>query len=137
MFSGAPEYHTAALRRYARAIGVAFQISDDIIDLVSTDSGKTPGTDLREGIPTLPVLYTLADPDADPRLCELVSRPIRDDAQVAEAVALLRESPGLQRARDTLTDHADAARAALAELPPSPAVRALGSLIPFVVDRSS
>ena len=53
---------------------MAFQISDDIIDICSTDSGKTPGTDLREGVPTLPVLYTLADPAADPRLRELVVR---------------------------------------------------------------
>ena len=94
MFSGAPEHETAALRRYGRAVGMAFQISDDIIDIASTDSGKTPGTDLREGVRTLPVLYTLADPAADPRLRELVSGPITLESELREAVELLRCSPG-------------------------------------------
>src|SRR6195952_4296481 len=52
MFSGASAADTSALRRFGRAVGVAFQISDDIIDIASLDSGKTPGTDLREGVPT-------------------------------------------------------------------------------------
>lgn len=136
MFSGASDEHTKLLRRYARSIGLAFQISDDIIDLTSVDSGKTPGTDLREGVKTLPVLYTLADPAADPRLRELVAGPIADDAAIAEAVALLRDSPGMARARAMLDSSAAHARDALAGLPPSPAVDALASLIPFVVDRS-
>ena len=93
MFSGAREEETAALRRYGRAVGMAFQISDDIIDISSTDSGKTPGTDLREGVRTLPVLYTLADPAADPRLRELVSGPITSE-ELREAVELLSCSPG-------------------------------------------
>ncbi|MEJ7649373.1 MAG: polyprenyl synthetase family protein [Nakamurella sp.] len=136
MFSGATEQQIGALRRYSRAIGVAFQISDDILDLTSTDSGKTPGTDLREGVPTLPVLFTLADPDADPRLTQLVSGPIADEAGIAEARELLRESTGMRRAKDVLGDYAAAARAALADLPPSSSVDALGSLLPFVVDRT-
>ena len=61
MFSGASETDTKAMRRFGRAVGVAFQISDDIIDIASLDSGKTPGTDLRAGVATLPVLYTLAE----------------------------------------------------------------------------
>lgn len=136
IFSGASEAETAALRSYGRGIGMAFQISDDIIDLTSTDSGKTPGTDLRAGVPTLPVLYTLADPNSDPRLVSLVAGPITDDAEVAEAVGLLRDSPGMTKAQRTLAGYADRARAALAELPASPAVDALGSLVPFVVARS-
>ena len=73
MFSKAEPEHVLALRGFGRAIGTAFQISDDIIDITSENSGKTPGTDLREGVPTLPVFYTLADTSADPRLVELVS----------------------------------------------------------------
>src|ERR671929_205111 len=68
MFSGAPAEHVAAMGRFGEIIGTAFQVSDDIIDIASPsgDSGKTPGTDLREGVATLPVLYTLAadGPDA-------------------------------------------------------------------------
>jgi len=136
MFSGASEVEIDSLRRYGRAIGVAFQISDDIIDLTSADSGKTPGTDLREGIPTLPVLYTLADPDADPRLMSLVSAPISAEHELAEAVALLRASPGMTQARRMLARYADQAQAALASLPSSAAADALGSLVPFVIERS-
>ena len=74
---------------------MAFQISDDIIDIASDDSGKTPGTDLREGVRTLPVLYTLADPAADPRLRELVSGPITAEHEVIRGrrpAALLRRA---------------------------------------------
>ncbi len=136
MFSGASDAQVASLRRYGRALGVAFQVSDDIIDIASVDSGKTPGTDLREGVPTLPVLYTQADPDADPELVALLGGPIEDDATVQRAVTLLRDSPGLARARRTLDDFAGRARAELAELPPSAAVDALDALTGFVVDRT-
>ncbi|GGM03694.1 polyprenyl synthetase family protein [Nakamurella endophytica] len=136
MFSGASETDTKALRRYGRAIGVAFQISDDIIDIASDDSGKTPGTDLREGVPTLPVLYTLADPSADPRLRELLSHPLRADDELAEAVALLRRSPGLERARATLASYTGTAQAELETLPDSSARRALLSLSRYVTDRT-
>ena len=136
MFSGAPEQDVVALRRYGRALGVAFQLSDDIIDIASVDSGKTPGTDLREGVRTLPVLYTLADPAADPRLVELVSGPISADGDVVQAVALLRESPGMTRARETLASYASAARSELAPFPPSPALAALEGLTQFVVQRT-
>jgi heptaprenyl diphosphate synthase len=137
LFSGASEADTKALRRYARSVGVAFQISDDIIDIASDTSGKTPGTDLREGVPTLPVLYSLADPEADPRLRELVSGPIADDAEVAEAVQLLRGSAGLARARQTLDDYARAAQTELDTLADSAAKGALSSLAQFVVQRTS
>ena len=62
MFAGAPDEHVTAMRRFGEIIGTVFQVSDDIIDIASPsgDSGKTPGTDLREGVATLPVLYTLA-----------------------------------------------------------------------------
>ena len=136
MFSGAADHEIAALRRYGRAVGMAFQISDDIIDIASDDSGKTPGTDLREGVRTLPVLYTLADPSADPRLRELVSGPIAAEHEVGEAVDLLRSSAGLATARDTLSGYAAAAEAELELLPESPSRDALASLSGFVVART-
>src|SRR5689334_18395407 len=96
MFSGCTPEQVDSLRRFGAAIGTAFQISDDIIDITSpsTDSGKTPGTDLREGVLTLPMLYALQDsgPDAD-RLRVLLAAPITDDAEVAEALGLLCRSP--------------------------------------------
>jgi len=65
MFSGAAPATVEALTRYGELIGIAFQLSDDILDIASDsqESGKTPGTDLREGIATLPVLYALGTDD--------------------------------------------------------------------------
>ncbi|GAA0897991.1 polyprenyl synthetase family protein [Pseudonocardia zijingensis] len=140
MFSGCAPEHVEALRRFGATIGTAFQISDDIIDIASPSdsSGKTPGTDLREGIHTLPMLYALQDngPDVH-RLGVLISRPITDDAEVDEALTLLRNGRGLARARDVLADQAATARAELGKLPPCPATEALASLTNYVVDRTA
>jgi heptaprenyl diphosphate synthase len=137
MFSGAAPEHTEALHRFGDIIGTAFQISDDIIDIASPadESGKTPGTDLREGVKTLPMLYALAT-DPDPRLAELLAGPITDDAAVDEALTLLRKSSGLEQAVRTLGDYADRARAELAVLPPCSARDALDMLALYVVART-
>ncbi|HEV2782024.1 MAG TPA: polyprenyl synthetase family protein [Actinophytocola sp.] len=139
MHSGATPEQVEALHRYGQLIGTAFQISDDVIDIASpaAESGKTPGTDLREGVQTLPMLYALADPaDGSARLRELLSGPITDDAAVDEALTLLRHSPGLRQAARTLADYAARARAELDALPPCPARDALELLARYVVARS-
>ena len=90
-----------ALTAFGEEVGVAFQLSDDLLDIVSEGgaSGKSPGTDLREGIATLPVLFALAGDDpAEARLRELVVGPVTDDAEHAEALELLRSSSALARA---------------------------------------
>jgi heptaprenyl diphosphate synthase len=142
MCSRASDQHIAALHRYGEIVGAAFQISDDVIDIASpaAESGKTPGTDLREGVHTLPTLYALADQDpADPdgrRLRELLARPLTDDDEVAEALALLRESTALPRARKTIADYADQAWVVLRTLPDCPARDALRSMADYLVDRT-
>lgn len=145
MAAGADTETIERLTRIGDAIGTAFQISDDIIDIssVTGDSGKTPGTDLREGVHTLPVLHALRDsgPGAD-RLRALLlesdgttRRPLHDDAEVTEALELLVASDGMARARADLQGYADAATAELAQLPTGPAHDALTSLVRFTVDR--
>jgi heptaprenyl diphosphate synthase len=140
MFSGCSPEHVEALRRFGATIGTAFQISDDVIDIASPadSSGKTPGTDLREGVHTLPMLYALQEsgPHAE-RLGVLLGRPITDDAEVDEALEMLRTGRGLARARDVLADQAEAARAELGKLPACPATEALASLTTYVVDRTA
>ncbi|SDY60234.1 heptaprenyl diphosphate synthase [Amycolatopsis xylanica] len=138
MMSGAPDGYIDALRRFGDIIGTAFQISDDIIDIASPsdESGKVQGTDLREGVSTLPMLYALADPSTDPRLLELLQGPIEDDDLVAEALELLRSSAGLEQARATLSDYARRARAELAALPASPARDACESVADYLVART-
>jgi heptaprenyl diphosphate synthase len=139
MYSGAAPGHVTALRTFGEVIGAAFQISDDVIDIASPagESGKTPGTDLREGVRTLPMLYVLGgDAPEEARLRELLGGPLTDDALVGEALELLRESSGLRRARQALTEYAGRARAELDLLPSCPARDALESLTDYVVDRT-
>jgi heptaprenyl diphosphate synthase len=137
-FAGVDERVVEILRRFGERIGVAFQISDDILDVASdsAESGKTPGTDLREGVATLPVLYALRSPASSARLRELVSHPLVDDAEHAEALALLRASTALDEARATVRQYADAARAMLAELPDVAARAGFAALTDRVIDRT-
>jgi heptaprenyl diphosphate synthase len=138
MFSGANEDQIQRLSRLGSIVGTAFQISDDIIDIDSDpdESGKLPGTDLREGVHTLPVLYALHDggPEAD-RLRELLVGPIDDDARVAEALALLRASAGMAKAKDTVARYAAQAREELAALPEGPSRQALATLVDYTIHR--
>ena len=138
MFSGADEDQIQRLSRLGNIVGTAFQISDDIIDIDSDpdESGKLPGTDLREGVHTLPVLYALHDsgPEAD-RLRELLVGPIDDDKRVAEALALLRASAGMAKAKDTVARYAAQAHEELAGLPDGPGRQALLTLVDYTIHR--
>ena len=129
---------------HADDTAVAFQLSDDLLDITAdrTESGKVPGTDLREGIPTLPVLFALRgarSPGGDrtdaARLRELLSGPVPEES-ISEALALLRASPGIDAARSVLRSYADRARALLTTLPDLPARGALEALADFVVSRT-
>jgi heptaprenyl diphosphate synthase len=123
---------------YGEVIGVAFQLSDDLIDVLSEtgQSGKTPGTDLREGIRTLPVLLVLAQDAPDSRLRELLAGDLTDDSRLAEALALLRAHPAMYDARAQLTAYTDEARAVVNELPDGPCRGALLALTEFVLART-
>jgi heptaprenyl diphosphate synthase len=139
-FAGADEATIDVMREYGERIGVAFQLADDLIDLDSESgqSGKTPGTDLREGVATLPVLYARESTDpADARLLELLAGDLTDDVRHAEALRLLRAHPAMDRARDTTRQWASAARAALEPLPRGEVRTALALLVDGVVDRSA
>ena len=140
MFSGAPASVTERIAPACEALGVAFQLSDDILDVASesAESGKTPGTDLREGVPTLPVLHALrsAGP-GDARLVELLSSSeLTDPARHAEALALLREHPAMGMARADLRYWAELARGEILALPDVPARAAFEALCTFVVERT-
>ncbi len=137
--AGADESTIEVLGRFGERIGVAFQLSDDLIDVSSESgqSGKTPGTDLREGVATLPVLLVrrAADP-GDARLLELLDADLSDDALHAEALSLLRAHPAMDVARRTVRSWVDEARGVLAPLPVGPPREALESLCDSIQDRS-
>jgi heptaprenyl diphosphate synthase len=139
MLSGAPEAATEVLTRFGERVGVAFQLADDLLDLTSesADSGKTPGTDLREGIATLPVLLLRRAGRRDDRdLLTLLESDLSDDGALDEALGRLRVHPVMEQARAVVRSWADEARRSLAPLPDGPAKRALEMLCDFVVGRS-
>ena len=143
MMSGADETVVDVLTQYGERLGVAFQLADDVLDITSDkrESGKTPGTDLREGIPTLPVLRLrervrqlgLAE---DIELVELLDSDLSDDARHAEALRRMRVHPALEQARRDAVRYAKDARAALAPLPDRDAKRSLLELCDAVVHRA-
>jgi len=140
MFAGASEEAVDALTSYGEKVGVAFQLSDDILDVASesVESGKTPGTDLREGVPTLPVLIARKSEDpADARLLELLAGDLSDDARHAEALTLLRAHPAMAAARDYVATEASDAKRLLSVLPDGPMRSALETFADVVAERTS
>jgi heptaprenyl diphosphate synthase len=139
MLAGAPAADVETVARFGEVYGVAFQLSDDLIVIASdaVSLGKTPGTDLREGIRTLPVLLVLAqDDEASARLRELLAADLTDDDRLAEALQLLRAHPAMDEARARLASYVDEARTVARALPAGPARDALLSLSDFVLART-
>ena len=143
MFSGLPDEMADKIAEACLRIGVAWQLSDDVLDIASTsaESGKEQGTDLRQGVRTLPVLYALRGTPADPaaaRLRELLlDGDLTDPARHAEALGLLRASPAVEEARVTVRTWIGDAQALLAQLPDVPARAAFENLCNFVNTRTA
>ncbi|RMI36683.1 polyprenyl synthetase family protein [Streptomyces triticirhizae] len=143
LMSGASEATINVLARYGELIGVAFQLADDVLDIASDgrESGKTPGTDLREGVATLPVLrlrelVAREGLAADRELAELLAGDLTDDGRLAEALAGLRAHRALDLARRDARAFAERAGQALEPLPDGPAKSALLDLCVSVADRT-
>ncbi|WP_341924041.1 polyprenyl synthetase family protein [Nocardioides psychrotolerans] len=139
-FGGASREVEDALTAYGEIVGSAFQLSDDILDVASEsdESGKTPGTDLREGVPTLPSLMARASTDpADARLIELLDADLTDDALHAEALDLLRKHPAMEEARAYVVAQAQEAKSHLAVLPEGSVRSALEAFADIVAVRSA
>jgi heptaprenyl diphosphate synthase len=139
VYGDGPDEYREPMRIYGEKVGVAFQLIDDVIDIASDDSGKTPGTDLRAGVPTMPTLLLRAHAATDPKareLVEIIDAGLEDDAQLAIAVSKLREHPALEEAYQLAKTWATDAVAALAPLPDSPVKDALRVFAEAVVDRN-
>ena len=139
-FGGASAEVEEALAAYGEIVGSAFQLSDDIVDIASESEelGKASGTDLREGVPTLPVL--MAQQHQGPehaRLLELLDSDLSDDDRRSEALALLRAHPALTEAREYVVARAEEAKAHLRVLPEGPVRAALEEFADLVATRSA
>jgi heptaprenyl diphosphate synthase len=138
MFAGCTKEEIETLTLFGEKIGVAFQLADDIIDIASDshESGKTPGTDLREGIPTLVTLNALnSDDPNDSSLKLALSGPITSEEKVQWVISELRNHKAMAQSRSQLQTIAKEARAALGPLPISEASSAVYSLCDLVIDR--
>ena len=137
---GAPA-HRDALARFGRALGMAFQITDDLLDYTQPQAvtGKPSGLDLKEHKVTLPLIAALERMDAAGRRCvaDLMATPEPRDEQVAEVIRLVEVSGGLECARRHALEHAQHAEAELETLPLSPARDALRDSITYAVERHS
>jgi geranylgeranyl pyrophosphate synthase len=144
MFAGCAPEVLDVVAAYGERVGVAFQLADDLIDLASdgATSGKTPGTDLREHVPTLPVLllrrYVAQTGNrASGELLDLLDGDLSDDEVLADVVRRLADHPATTQARDEAVRWAREAVAALDPLPPSPARDALRAYAEAVVARTA
>jgi heptaprenyl diphosphate synthase len=140
MVSGAPTEVKETLTVFGEKIGVAFQLADDIIDIASEshESGKTPGTDLREGVPTLVTLNVMNSKNPhDRELIELLKAPIKDEATVSQVLRTLRTHEALGQSREQLHEVARDARTALGPLPVNDVTGALFSLCDAIIDRTA
>jgi heptaprenyl diphosphate synthase len=138
MFAGCSKSEIETLTQFGEKIGIAFQLADDIIDIASDslDSGKTPGTDLREGIPTLVTLNAMkSDDPKDASLKLALSGPIKSEEKVQWVIQELRTHKAMAESRTQLQTIAKEARAALGPLPIGETSAALFSLCDLVIDR--
>jgi heptaprenyl diphosphate synthase len=140
MLAGAPSEQINTLAAFGEKIGITFQLVDDVIDIASQsyESGKTPGTDLKEGVPTLVTLNVLKSTRMQDRdLQELLKGPISDQNVINQVLDQLRTHPALDQSREQLLDIANQARNLLRPLPVNDATGALFSLCDAVIDRSA
>ena len=139
LLSGASTQTVEALTKFGEKIGVAFQVADDLLDISSdeTASGKTPGTDLREGVPTLVTLYVIAaNNPADKELIAKLNGPI-SESDLPGVITQLRSHKALTEVKDYLANVANEANGLLADLPEGVAKEALKNLTFALVNRST
>ena len=140
LLSGASSQVVEALTTFGEEIGIAFQLADDVIDIASqtNESGKTPGTDLREGVPTLvTLLVQKANRPEDQKLIASLAAPISDENEVAQVLTALRVHPALEEARTIALQYAENSRKLLSVLPVNQTTSAFLTLCDSLVTRSS
>ncbi len=137
MAADAPAESVEAISTWAWELGIVFQITDDALDLVATEDllGKPTGSDIGEGVFTLPVLHALHGSDAG-RVRELLAgeRPYSPQT-VAEVIRLVRKGGFVDAALDEAAERVRAAEKAISVIPDGTPRRVLGSIGTYLIDR--
>jgi heptaprenyl diphosphate synthase len=147
MLAGCEPVVVEAVVAFGEKAGVAFQLADDLIDLISDGavSGKTPGTDLREHVPTMPQLLVERRARADRAagrmdtsavaLSRAMAQDLSSDTRLAEVVAALTKDPAMEQARGVARQWSEDAVAELSPLPEGPVKAALSAFADVMVAR--
>ncbi|MGI6648510.1 MAG: polyprenyl synthetase family protein [Bacillota bacterium] len=135
--SGAPPEIVRGLTRYGHYVGMAFQITDDLLDFTSTEKelGKAVGSDLSQGIITLPVIYTLRSGFPGIRLRELIKDIEQGGDGLAEALEIVRKGPGILASYNLVDRYVEKAKQELRWLPPTPTRDTLSNIADFISNR--
>lgn len=137
LLSDAPPEHVDTLEAFGEALGLAFQLSDDIMDVTATqlELGKEPGVDMREGVYTLPVIHALRHGERREELARLLAHGPPTGERLDRALEIVRSDGSLTHARRAVARQVDRAKGLAARLPDGPARAALLSLAEFLAIR--
>ena len=137
MLSDADPEHVDVLEQFGDALGMAYQLSDDIMDITSSqmELGKEPGQDLREGVYTLPVLHALAHDAHREEFARILSNGSPDGEMLDRVLEIVRSSGSVDAAREAVTEEVRRATRLAERLPDGPARHALIQLAKFLAVR--
>ena len=136
ILSGAPEQSVQALKDYGYSLGMAFQIVDDILDLEGDESqiGKPVGSDLLNGVLTLPSILAMQQHPADVRIREFFENP-KDTALLNRSIEVIRNSTVIEQSYQKAAYYRDQALEKLVGLENNPSRQSLETLALYVLDR--
>ena len=137
MLSDAPAGHVDTLEAFGESLGMAFQLSDDIMDVTASqlELGKEPGVDMKEGVYTLPVLHALTEGADRKELARLLAHGAPDGEMLDRALEIVRASGSIDHARQAVTTEVARAVGLARSLPEGPARHALVQLAKFLAVR--
>ena len=137
LVGGMAKDDAAKLAEYGHCIGMAFQITDDVLDIMQSSEqiGKPAGNDIRQGIVTLPVIHALQVSPAGAELEEIVTNPEMTDAMVKRALEIVRATDGVDMAMAKADEYLDRARNVLPESLPAEIREAFVMVADFIGDR--
>ncbi len=135
--SEAPPHHARHLKKYGYYLGMAYQISDDLLDFISSEQvcGKPVGSDLRQGIITIPVVYALNNEHTGQRLLSLLKKESKDESDWDEAFSLIEDAGALTTAQNLCNRYLQKAKKELVYLPDQPSRSTLDGIADFIGNR--
>ena len=135
--SEAPPHLARHLQRYGYYLGMAFQISDDLLDFIGSEQvcGKPVGSDLRQGIITIPVVYALNDKNVGQRLLKLLEKESKDESDWDEVFSLIKETGAIKTAQDLCNRYLQKAKKELKYLPDQPSRLIFDGIADFIGNR--